>query len=128
MATQKRRTVLSGIGGLIGANGLGKGLTLAGTGDDALGRRAPFKVMSLNIHGGVRSEGVYDLRSIADVIKATDPDAVAFQEVHDQYRAHWQNDSPTNYDAQHELLADWIGMNHMTVGAARDYGRSDDPS
>lgn len=128
MTTKKRRTVLSGIGGLIGVSGLGTGSAFAGTGDDALGRRAPLKVMSLNIHGGVRSDGVYDLRSIADVIEAAGPDIVALQEVHDQYRAHWQDDSPTNYDAQHELLADWLGMNHMASGAARDYGRSDDPS
>lgn len=128
MAAQKRRTVLRGVGGLIGAGGLGMGSTLAEKGDEAPGRRAPLKVMSFNIHGGIRSDGVYDLRSIANVIEAADPDIVALQEVHDQYRAHWQDDSPTDYDAQHELLADWLDMNHMAVGAVRDYGRSEDPS
>lgn len=128
MAAQKRRAVLRGIGGLIGASGLGTGSGLAGKGDDVPRRRAPLEVMSFNIHGGVRSDGIYDLRSIADVIEAADPDVVALQEVHDQYRAHWQDDSPTNYDAQHELLADWLDMDHMAVGAARDYGRSEDPS
>lgn len=128
MAAQNRRAVLSSIGGLIGASGFGTGSARAGKGDDAPGRRAPLKVMSFNIHGGIRSDGVYDLRSIADVIEAANPDVVALQEVHDQYRAHWQDDSPTNYDAQHELLADWLDMNHMAVGATRDYGRSEDPS
>ena len=128
MAAQKRRSVLSGIGGLIGASGLGTGSVLAGKGDDAPGRRAPLKVMSFNIHGGIRSDGVYDLRSIADVIEAADPDVVALQEVHDQYRVHWGDNSPTNYDAQHELLAEWLDMDHMAVAAVRDYVRSDDPS
>jgi endonuclease/exonuclease/phosphatase family metal-dependent hydrolase len=127
MAIQKRRAVLRGIGGLISAGGLGTGSALAEK-SDAPGRRNPLKVMSFNIHGGIRSDGVYDLRSIADVIEAADPDIVALQEVHDQYRAHWQDDSPTDYDAQHELLADWLDINHMAVGAIRDYGRSEDPS
>lgn len=128
MTTQKRRAVLRGIGGLISAGGLSTGSVLAGKGDNAPGRHTPLKVMSFNIHGGIRSDGVYNLRSIADVIEAADPDVVALQEVHDQYRAHWQDDSPTEYDAQHELLADWLDMNHMAVGAIRDYGYSEDPS
>lgn len=84
MAVQKRRTVISGIGGLIGVSGLGMGSVLAGTGDEVRRRRAPLEVMSCNIHGGIRSDGVYDLRSIAAVIEAADPDVVALPEVHDQ--------------------------------------------
>lgn len=118
-----RRTVLGGIGGLIGTAGAGTALA---TDDDRGARRAGLDVMSYNIHGGIGTDGTYDLKRVADVIAAADPDVVALQEVHDQYRAHWQDDSPTDYDAQHELLADWLDMNHVVFAAVRDYRKAED--
>lgn len=126
MKSPTRRKVLGGIGGFIGAGTVGASSALAQEGDDAPGQRAPLRVMSYNIHNGIGTDGVYDLRRIADVIAAVDPDVVALQEVHDQNRAYWEDDSPTNYDAQHELLADWLGMNHVVFTANRDWQKAED--
>lgn len=116
-----RRNVLSGIGGIVGASTIGTSTTVAEKENSTSGRRSPFRVMSYNIHSGTGTDGIYDLSRIADVIAKVNPDVVALQEVHDQNRASWQDDSPTNYDAQHELLADWLGMEYIVFGAQRDW-------
>lgn len=128
MTTHNRRNVLKSLGTTIGACTVSANSVLARNGDDAPEGRTPLRAMSFNIHSGVGGDGGYNLRRIADVIEEVDPDVIGLQEVHDQYRAHWKDDSPTDYDAQHELLADWLDMNHVAVAAVRDYGRSNDPS
>lgn len=125
MKNSPRRDVLRGIGGIVGAGIVGTNSAVARNDEEHANRDVPLTVMSFNIHGGIGTDSVYDLQRIADVIEAVDPDVVALQEVHDQYRAHWQEDSPTDYDAQHELLAEWLGMNHVAAGAVRDYRRSE---
>lgn len=122
---QNRRSILGSIGGLIGVRTIGTSSAFAED-DTAPGKRASLKAMSFNIHNGIGSDGVYDLKRISEVIESVDPDVVALQEVHDQYRAHWEDESPTDYDAQHKLLADWLDMNHVAVGAVRDYRESED--
>lgn len=120
-----RRTVVNGIGGIIGASTIVTNTSLAQEKDDSPGRRSPFRMMSFNIHNGIGTDGVYDLQRIADVIADVDPDVVALQEVHDQNRADWEGESPTNWDAQHELLAKWLGMDFITFGAQRDWSIED---
>jgi endonuclease/exonuclease/phosphatase family metal-dependent hydrolase len=68
------------------------------------GRQHPLRVMSYNIHRGAGTDGNYNLRRVADVISAADPDVVALQEV-DQYWA-----SRSNFDNQPELLSEWLDM------------------
>lgn len=125
MINLNRRTVVNGIGGLIGASAIGTTSATAQKGDDTPGRRSPFRLMSYNIHNGIGTDGVYDLQRIADVIADVDPDVVALQEVDDQNRADWEDDSPTNWDAQHELLAEWLDMDYIAFGAQRDWSVED---
>lgn len=64
-------------------------------------------VVSFNIHHGVGTDGVLDLRRIADVAKAARADVVALQEVD----RHWSGRS--DFADQARWLADALDMHHV---------------
>ena len=62
-----------------------------------------LRVLSYNIHHGEGVDGRLDLRRIAEVIRAAEPDLVALQEVDRRVLRSWLADQPA-------LLAKWTGM------------------
>lgn len=75
-----------------------------------MGPRQPLRVLSYNIQHGEGTDGVYDLRRIADVIRAVDPDVAALQEVDKRYHVPWRESSRSDLDDQPALLSKWTGM------------------
>ncbi|MEU6080415.1 endonuclease/exonuclease/phosphatase family protein [Streptomyces sp. NPDC047108] len=63
----------------------------AGPRDD--GRHVPLRVVSYNIHSGIGSDQVFDLRRTAETIRALDADVVGLQEVdsHWDARSEWRD-------------------------------------
>ncbi len=77
---------------------------------------AEVKVMSFNIHGGIGTDGVYNLQRIADTIRNSGADVIGLNEVHKNFRP------TTNYDDQTAWLAAELNMysvfQETTVNAA----------
>ncbi len=82
-----------------------------GVQDGSMGPRQPIRVLSYNIRHGMGTDGVYDLRRVAAVIRAVDPDVVALQEVDKGYHVPWRDTSRSDFDNQPALLSKWTGMN-----------------
>lgn len=86
---------------------------LPGGGSGSADRADTLRVMSYNIKHGQGNDGRVDLRRIADVINAQDPDVVALQEIDRRV-------DRTGGDDQARTLGSLTGLDHA-FGAFMDY-------
>lgn len=71
------------------------------------GHEVPLRVMSYNIHYGSSMSNVYDIQSLADVMRESKADIIGLQEVD----VHWG--SRTNFDDDIKILAEKLDMNYF---------------
>ncbi|WP_165452215.1 lamin tail domain-containing protein [Paenibacillus thalictri] len=107
----KGTTTATITGPVNGLNDTFKLVTVSSAGVESLGVANAVRVLSYNMHHGVGEDGKLDLSRIADVIKQSDADIVALQEVDN----HWSDRS--KYADQAQQLA---GLTHMNVVFAAD--------
>ncbi|NOU96921.1 endonuclease [Paenibacillus sp. LMG 31456] len=70
-------------------------------------KKPSVRVLSYNIHHGVGEDGRLDLKRIADVIKQSEADIIALQEVD----KHWS--ARSEYVDQAQQLAKWLHMEYV---------------
>lgn len=105
--TSTRREFTTGVTAAVGAGTLGvsaRRVTGQESGERSQGR---LSVMTFNIHHGAGSDGVYDLRRVAGIVWAADPDIVGIQEVDRGFGAR------SEFDDQSKRLAEWLDREYV---------------